>query len=114
LFLDLWVSTGTAGKARTVLRRAAARARLPVQAFELIGFDEAKQQWGFSGVVPLPAIAPDGGWEALRVLHRIARTVSVSGPTELDHGRWALEGYAVEADLAEPGLAFLAFSARSD
>jgi hypothetical protein len=113
LFLDAWVDAGSEAKAVVVAGRAADRARLPAGALELVGFDESRELWKFSGVIVLPAPAAEGGCAALRIVNRLARSVSVSGPQELEDGRWSLEGHAVEADLVEPGLSFVSFSARS-
>jgi hypothetical protein len=112
LFLSAWVKARSEDKARKVVGRAVGRARIPVT-FESVGFDDSRELWKLAGVIALPASAPDGAWTALRILTRLARSVSVFGPVELDGGGWSVDGYAVEAELTEPGLSFLDFSARS-
>lgn len=113
LFLDLWVKAKSEDKARLIAARVAERGQVPAEAFEIAGFDATRALWKLTGVVRLPASAPEGAWAALRIAGRLARSVSVSEPQILDGGQWSLEGHAVEGDLIDPGLSFIAFSART-
>jgi hypothetical protein len=113
LFIDLWVNAKSEDKARVLAGRVAERGQVPAEAFQVAGFDGTRELWKLTGVVELPSSAPEGAWAALRIAGRLARSVSVSGPQILDGGQWSLEGHAVEAELIEPGLSFISFSARS-
>lgn len=113
LFIDVWVNAASKDKARVLAGRVAERAQVPPEAFEIAGFDGARKLWKLTGVVELPSSAAEGALAALRIVGRLARSVSLSGPQLLDGGHWSLEGHAVEVELSVPGSSFLSFSARS-
>ncbi len=113
MFIDVWVNAASKDKARVLAGRVAERGQVPPEAFEVACFDGSRELWKLTGGVELPSSAAEGALAALRIVGRLARSMSVSGPRVLDGGHWSLEGHAGEAELSVAGSTFLSFSARS-
>jgi hypothetical protein len=113
LYLNLWVNVKSEQKARLLTRRIIERADIPPDSLDVAVFDEDRQLWKLAGSCALPVRPADGVWTALQIVGRLAKRANLSPPQLFNDNHWAVDGYTTEKELAQPGLVFLTFSARS-
>lgn len=98
--------------ARAKINRLSEAMSIDPAAFVAEGFDPTKELWKFSLEADLPNDRASGLWRTLQLVQCCARRTSLA--VTLDSATaWSIDGYALDAEIAEPGVVFLDFAARS-